>query len=137
MDEFQIVVECPGKVLNPNSRAHWGARAKATAEQRESAFFLTTAELRLMRKDRAQHGLPLNQKWTHVFVKPVFYFKDRRRRDRDNCSASLKAARDGICDAMKDYGYVTDDDVFVPMPPEIKWDKHLPRVEITVSRDLE
>jgi len=83
------------------------------------------------------HNLNLNVTWERVFVQPVFFFKDRRKRDRDNCSASLKAARDGICDAMKKHSYVEDDDTFIPMPPILKLDKHLPRVEITVSRFLD
>ena len=135
--EFQIILRLPGKALNPNSRPHWGSKAKATKELREEASFVTEAEIRLLRKRLAQSDLKFSTVWNHVFVKPVFFFKDKRKRDKDNCSASLKAARDGICDAMKKYGYVEDDDNFVPMPPEIKVDKHVPRVEITVSRELD
>lgn len=135
--QFKIVLPLPGKALNPNSRTHWGAKAKAAKELREEASFASEAEIRLMRKELAGDNQILTQLWEHVFVSPVFYFKDRRKRDRDNCSASLKSARDGICDAMKRYGIVEDDDNFVPMPATIEWDKHLPRVEITVSRSLD
>jgi len=135
--EFQIILQLPGKALNPNSRTHWGAKAKAAKELREEAQFVTETELRSLRKKLAQGDLNMACQWDHVFVKPIFFFKDKRRRDKDNCSASLKSARDGICDAMKVYGYATDDDNFVPMPPEIKVDKNLPRVEITVCRDLD
>ena len=135
--QFQIILGLPGKALNPNARTHWGARAKATKSQREEAAFVSEAEIRAMRKNLAGERLDMSHEWERVFVQPVFFFKDKRRRDRDNCSASLKAARDGICAAMKRYGIVTDDDSFVPMPPKIEWDKHLPRVEITISRDLD
>lgn len=137
MDSFQINLQLPGKALNPNARCHWGAKAKASKEQREFARFLAEAELRSMRKALGKDGVDFTREWELVYVRPVFYFKDARRRDRDNCSASLKAARDGICDAMKAYGYVDDDDIFVPLPPVIRKDKHLPRVEITVSRDVD
>lgn len=135
--QFKIVLPLPDKCLNPNSRSHWGAKAKATKAQREEACFASEIEIRLMRKALAGGDLKMSQSWERVFVQPAFFFKDRRRRDRDNCSASLKAARDGICDAMKRYDIIDDDDSFIPMPPRMEWDKHLPRVEITVSRDLD
>jgi Holliday junction resolvase RusA-like endonuclease len=137
MNEFKIILDLPGKALNPNSRSHWGARAKASKSQREDACFASRISLRDMRKEILANELSVSSEWERVFVQPVFFFKDRRKRDRDNCSASLKAARDGICDAMKKYGYVEDDDSFVPMPPVLELDKHLPRVEITVSRFLD
>ena len=137
LHEFKIILEIPGKALNPNSRTHWGPKSKAAKEQRESAGFLSEMKIRQMRKALGEFELEMNQEWDHVFIKPVFYYKDKRRRDRDNCSAALKSARDGICDAMKRYGIVKDDDQFVPLPPEILVDKNLPRVEITISRELE
>ena len=135
--EFKIILGLPDKPLSPNSRTHWGARSKATKEHRTAAAHLAEIEIRQMRKALGENDFKLTHKWERVFISPVFYFKDKRRRDRDNCSASLKAARDGICDAMKRYGMVDDDDQFVPMPPKILKDKHLPRVEVTISRELD
>lgn len=58
----------------------------------------------------------------------VFYFKDKRRRDRDNLLASLKAAFDGIADA----GIVSDDSSFRHQV-EIGEPCAEPYIEITIS----
>ena len=71
--------------------------------------------------------------WSTTTVSPVFFHTTKRKRDRDNLSGSLKAARDGIADAMTKWGLVEDDTGFVPMPPKSQIDKDFPRVEITVA----
>lgn len=126
--EFKIVIGIPGRALNPNYRGHWGARAKAGKEQREAARFAAQVEIL---------DLPVDLKWDIVRVEPTFYYPTRRKRDRDNCSAALKSARDGICDALHHYGFVADDSGFIPMPATILHDKHLPRVEIQVFNWME
>ena len=59
-----------------------------------------------------------------------FFFKTRRRRDRDNLLASLKAAFDGLADA----GLVADDSGLIHMPVEQYIDRADPRVELVVER---
>ena len=79
--EFKIILGLPDKPLSPNSRTHWGARSKATKEHRTAAAHLAEIEIRQMRKALGEFELEMNQEWDHVFIKPVFYYKDKRRRD--------------------------------------------------------
>ena len=62
-------------------------------------------------------------------VTSKFFFRDRRRRDRDNLLASLKPAFDGIADAR----VVTNDSGMIHMPVEQYVDRPDPRVEIMVE----
>lgn len=71
--------------------------------------------------------------WSTVWVKPYFFYPTKRKRDRDNCSAMLKAARDGIADALREWAIIEDDDCFIPMPSSISVDRERPRVEIVIS----
>jgi len=65
--------------------------------------------------------------WSESRLQATFYYKDRRRRDRDNMAAMLKYAYDGIAAALgvDDYG-------FRPQMPEVDVDRENPRVEIVV-----
>jgi len=63
-------------------------------------------------------------------VESVFFYKIKRRRDRDNCLAQLKAAFDGLADA----GLVVDDSDFIHMPVRLEFDKANPRVELHITR---
>ena len=58
-----------------------------------------------------------------------FFFRTRRRRDRDNLLASLKPAFDGIADAR----VVANDAGMIHMPVEQYVDRTDPRVEIAVE----
>ena len=68
--------------------------------------------------------------WSNARLQATFYYKDKRRRDRDNMAAMLKYAYDGIAAALgvDDYG-------FRPQMPEVTVDKDDPRVEIVVVGD--
>jgi len=69
--------------------------------------------------------------WPRVEVRPIFYCRDSRRRDRDNLGASLKSAYDGLADA----GLLTNDYYLIPMPPEVLVDRKDPRVELIINRE--
>jgi hypothetical protein len=58
-----------------------------------------------------------------------FFFRTRRRRDRDNLLASLKPAFGGIADAR----VVANDSGMIHMPVEQYVDRTDPRVEIVVE----
>ena len=66
--------------------------------------------------------------WQHSVIQPVYYFKDKRRRDRDNFAAMLKSAYDGIADATS-----VDDKEFIPLPCVMGVDKEDPRLELIVT----
>jgi hypothetical protein len=68
--------------------------------------------------------------WQHSVIQPVYYFRDKRRRDRDNYAAMLKASYDGIADATS-----VDDKEFIPLPCVMGVDKEDPRVELIVTAE--
>lgn len=85
-----IAVELPwpDKILSPNARTHWARKAKAVKAARVAAFYLV----------RAVAKSTLDASGAHVRM--TFCPPDNRRRDRDNLIASMKAATDGISDAI-------------------------------------
>lgn len=115
--ELVVVLPLPAKELGPNSRAGWRATAKATAKARLDA--------KLAAID-AMNRAGVNGPWVSATVRPVFYHGTKRQRDKDNLSASLKAARDGVVAA----GLLTNDEHLTPLPAERRLDKGNPRVEL-------
>lgn len=90
----------PDKLLNPNARAHWRARAPKVKHARLAAFVLMSASVPARERK-------LN--WPKVGVSVEFCPPDKRRRDMDNLVASMKASFDGIADAIG-----IDDRHFIP-----------------------
>lgn len=122
MNSYTIVLPLPHKSLNPNARPHWRAKAKAVKGYRLSAH-LTARGVRGAERDSD----PL---WPAATVLVRAYFKDARRRDKDNIQASLKAAFDGLVDA----GLLADDSGLTHLPMEIHKDKDRPRIELVVTK---
>jgi crossover junction endodeoxyribonuclease RusA len=123
-EEFTIVLPLPAKVLSPNSRlaSHGGVMMKAAATKRYR---------RLAREAVEAEGVE-SAPWEYAKVAPLFYYRDKRRRDQDNAMASLKAAYDGIVDS----GLVQDDDYkhMGRTIPEFHIDREYPRVELIITR---
>jgi crossover junction endodeoxyribonuclease RusA len=94
----------PHKALWPNfrSRTHW-PKTSATKNARAEAFYATRAA----KVSVAAGDVP-------VIVQATFYPPDRRKRDYDNCGASIKAHLDGIADALG-----VNDNSFRPRTPII------------------
>jgi Holliday junction resolvase RusA-like endonuclease len=111
-----IVLPLPPRELSPNARPHWAVKARAVRCYREAAYLSALA---------SRPGRPLQA----AKVTACFFFRDRRRRDRDNLLASLKPAFDGIADAR----VVTNDAGLIHMPVEQCVDRRDPRVEIVVE----
>ena len=120
----QITVVCPlpPRQLSPNSRCHWRTRHKHSKKYREACRVACFTELVSRRRGDVA--------WSHARLQATFFYKDKRRRDRDNMAAMLKYAYDGIAAALgvDDYG-------FRPQMPEVTVDKDDPRVEIVVGGD--
>ena len=91
--EYLIRLPWPSKTLSSNARAHWAKLAKEKAAARHTAFVLARAQ-----------GVQASAGVTLEFT---FYPPDKRRRDAHNMPHMLKAAIDGIADAMG-----TDDNGF-------------------------
>ena len=93
MTELEIILPFPHKNLSPNSRKHWCVVAKHKKQERETAFYITKESM---------HGVsytPNNNGYVNLII--TFQPEPRRSRgDIDNYFASLKAAIDGISDAI-------------------------------------
>lgn len=100
-----IVLPWPNRDLHPNARVHWARKASAVAKARAAAGWeVKTAKLKL--------GAVGAVKATIVFYPP-----NRRAHDLDGLLASMKAAIDGIADAIG-----VDDSrwTFVPMKGDVR-----------------
>jgi len=89
-EALSIWIGLPPRVLHPNARTHWAAKARAVKRYRLDCRLSAMASLP---PDRT--GFP----WPVARVKADFYFSTVRQRDEDNLLASLKAAFDGLQDA--------------------------------------
>ena len=97
---MKIELPWPSRVLHPNSRPHWAQLAKAKKAAREAAYWSVKAS-------GLVHSFPDGP--LHLWID--FYPPDRRKRDDDGLLSSMKAARDGIADALG-----LDDSRFVSHP---------------------
>lgn len=88
--EVRLALPWPASGLSPNARLHWARKAKLTKAARKDAWVSTLA---VRRRLPALADGP-------VSLEVVFCPPDYRRRDRDNLIASMKAANDGIADAL-------------------------------------
>jgi len=94
-----VTLPWPPRELFPNSRVHWGARARAAKAYRHACWALAK-EAGIVAPDSER---------IHLFVD--FVPPDRRRRDVDNCVAAMKSGLDGLADALG-----VDDSRFVLRP---------------------
>ena len=111
-----ITLEWPDKRLSPNARVHHMQLARVKKAARQEAHWLSLAEL----PDLDLGGGPID---VHI----AFYPPDKRRRDRDNMQYSMKAALDGIADALgvDDYRFRPTYEFCEPEKPG--------RVEVTIG----
>lgn len=77
----------PARTLSPNARAHWSVIARAKRAARIAAYYIAR---------EARPSLTM----TAPLVSLEFRPPDNRRRDLDNLIASMKAALDGLADAI-------------------------------------
>jgi len=119
-----LVLPLPSGLLSPNytvgSLGGRFAKSGATKKYRRAA-------------KQAVHDEQIEtMPWPKVTVKATFYFRQKRRRDPDNATGSLKAVYDGIVDA----GLVSDDDYehMTRLPPIFAIDRECPRVELIIER---
>lgn len=88
--------------LSPNARAHWSDKARHIKKARHEAYLLTLEQMKGWQRDVAKGA-------SIVPVKVTFHPPDNRRRDLDNMIASMKAAQDGVAQALG-----VDDNMFQP-----------------------
>jgi Holliday junction resolvase RusA-like endonuclease len=120
MKQVSITLPMPHAHLSPNSRCHWAQKSKAKKAQR------TAAAVALHIETIAQRPL-----WKAANVQIEVTPPDRRRRDKDNLLASLKAAFDGAQDA----GLIADDSGLTYLPITIQApDKQNAGVKLTFTK---
>ena len=101
-----VTLPWPNRILSPNARAHWSGIARAKRKARVDAYYLAKAE-----RPAIASTAPL--------VSIDFLPPDNRRRDLDNLIASMKAALDGIAEAMgvDDHTFRLAAKMGAPKPP--------------------
>ena len=115
-----IRLPLPSRELSPNGRFHWRSAARAKKFARLTAKYGTEAQAGFVRAGREM---------ARATCEARFYFKQDRRRDRDNLLASLKAYFDGVADA----GLVRNDSDITYLPVVVAIDKANPRVELHIT----
>lgn len=116
-----ITLPLPHADLSPNARVHRMRLARRKKKARFDGGIAAVAAIN-------EAGWRAAPRWVAVTVECHWFFRERRRRDSDNLTASLKAAMDGLTDA----GVWLDDSGVTPLPPVIAYDAADPRVEIVV-----
>lgn len=98
---YILKLPMPSSDLNPNRilTLHWAIVAKTKKKHRENAYWLSKELFSKYLNDA--YFLPFKK----CTIKRVFYFSDKRRRDKDNYDAMTKAYSDGL----KDSGIIFDD----------------------------
>lgn len=120
-DVLTVVVGTPSRVLNPNGRSHWAVKAKANKRARTESW----AAAQIAMYEANEKG-----GWVEATCQVHWYARDNRRRDKDNCLASLKPTFDGLVDA----GLLKDDSALTHLPLVLMVDPRNPRVELILKR---
>lgn len=122
-----ITLPWPSADLSPNARLHWAKLGAAKRKAREDAFWLTRSAM------GAQLG-PTVTSLSHddksdVLLRQIAHAPDARSRDRDNLDSRLKAARDGISQAVQ-----INDRFFRPLG--IEWGEPVRGGKVVVEIEL-
>ena len=88
-----IELPWPSATLSPNSRVHWRTKAGATKSAKNTAWVLAKEAM-------ARAGVNPGAMSGPIVVSLMFHPKQNRQRDLDNCQAMMKAALDGIAQAL-------------------------------------
>lgn len=92
MTTYELVLPYTRPPLNQNQRLHWAVKAKLTKDIKLTTYIIA-------------QSMRLPQGVEFATIELVYYPPDKRRRDEDNLSPTLKACADGIVQ----YGLVLDD----------------------------
>lgn len=127
MNCLTITLPIPFQVQSPNrGGGHWSKKSGPIATSRLLAKLEAINAMNRMKVWEPP-------RWKEAETVAVFYYETKRRRDRDNSGASLKAYWDGIADAE----IVQNDAGFIHHPPELLVDKDKPRVVLTIRERRE
>ena len=125
MSQVTITLPLPHRCLSPNHTvASMRGRMQKSAQTKQHRHAANLRAQIAIRESKEREF------WKAASVSPVFYFKDARKRDKDNCLAWIKSYMDGIADA----GLVANDADFTYLPVRIEKDAKNPRVELTITK---
>jgi crossover junction endodeoxyribonuclease RusA len=115
--EWTLVAPWPKPPLSMNQRRHWAPKARDVATCRSWAAWAARAA-----------RIP---SLTHTTVELVWYVPDKRRRDEDNATETLKP----LCDGLVDAGVVPDDTPqwMTKLMPRIEYRRGAGGVELLVT----
>lgn len=123
IQSMSIQLPIPPSCLNPNTAAHYQAKARARAQQRADAGTYASGQFR-----------GPGPKWDKVRIKLAWFAKDDNRiPDFDNAIASIK----GVFDGLQDAGVVINDRGVQGVDLDRSIDKARPRIEVTVTPIVE
>ena len=114
-----VTISLPAKALWPNQRGHVMVYRRCAKRYRAEAGWAARIEWRSMGSGAS---------WKEAKVRPVFYWPDKRSRDKDNALAAIKSALDGLQDA----GVIVDDAGLRPQEPVFMVDRERPRLVLEV-----
>lgn len=86
---ISVKLPWPNRLLHPNARPHWAAKARATKAARSTAWAITLEALKGVKLD-----------WRAAKLHWVFHPKTAHAVDDDGAESSCKSYRDGIADAL-------------------------------------
>ena len=111
--KLKIILPLPPKELSPNytvgSRGGRLGKASKIAKYRHDSKIAGLCSM--------SGGEIFN--WERATIQMTFFFRDKRRRDKDNLLASIKAAADGLQDA----GVIANDSGLTFLPVEVAVDR--------------
>ena len=87
---IEIILPWPAAGLSPNARMN----------RYDKAGIISDSKTEAMVEARNQGWELIRFPDGRIPMMLIFHFPDNRHRDADNCLASMKAALDGLCDAL-------------------------------------
>lgn len=93
---MKVTLPWPDARLSPNARLHWRRKSEAVKRARWDASYAVLEAANGSLGEIRRELVDL----TRIPIAFRFHAPDNRHRDDDNMVASIKAARDGIADAL-------------------------------------
>ena len=118
--KYTIELPFPAKELSPNTKCHWGKKAKAIKSTRWAAYLTSRQVIAL-----EQAKWLADYEKLHLFIE--YCSKSNRQHDGDNVISSCKAIFDGIADYLG-----VNDKKFVNHPPVFNREIN-DKIRITIS----
>jgi len=120
--EFKVRLRIPHRYLNPNVKCHWSAEAEQVRIHKMEAYYVgldVVGNLFKFKKPRSKDAE----------VQRIYYFKNKRGRDKDNFDIMTKPYMDGF----EKIGLFDNDCYVSYLKTEFNIDRKDPRLELIVN----